>query len=58
VNGPKVTSSDITIQIRPFSQNFKQAQSQAGGGGGGGAAVAAAGRARSSSGRSSPPRST
>ncbi len=37
VNGPKVTSSDIYfVQIRPFSQNFREAQSQGGGGGGGG----------------------
>src|SRR6185369_15199831 len=37
VKGPKTTSSDIYfVQIRPFSQNFKQAQSQQGGGGGGG----------------------
>jgi hypothetical protein len=37
VNGPKVTASDIYfVQIRPFSQNFREAQSQAGGGGGGG----------------------
>ncbi len=37
VAGPKVTSSDIYfVQIRPFSQNFRQSQTQAGGGGGGG----------------------
>jgi hypothetical protein len=37
IKGPKSTSSDIYfVQIRPFSQAFKQAQSQQGGGGGGG----------------------
>ncbi len=37
VKGPKSTSSDIYfVQIRPFGQNFREAQSQAGGGGGGG----------------------
>ena len=37
VKGPKVTSSDIYfIEVRPFNQDFRQAQSQAGGGGGGG----------------------
>ena len=37
VKGPKTATSDIYfIEVRPFSQNFRQAQSQAGGGGGGG----------------------
>ena len=37
VAGPKSTSSDIYfVKIRPFNQNFRQAQSQEGGGGGGG----------------------
>ena len=37
VKGPKSVSSDIYfIEVRPFSQDFRQAQSQAGGGGGGG----------------------
>ena len=37
IRGPKSTSSDIYfVQIRPFNQNFRQAQSQAGGRGGGG----------------------
>ena len=37
VKGPKSVSSDIYfIEVRPFSQDFRRAQSQAGGGGGGG----------------------
>ena len=32
VTGPKSTSSDIYfVKIRPFNQNFKEAQSQGGG---------------------------
>jgi hypothetical protein len=61
VKGPKTTSSDIYfVQIRPFSQNFKQAQSQQGGGGGGGGGGGSRtpARCRSSSGRSSRRRST
>ncbi|HVW05483.1 MAG TPA: DUF4175 family protein, partial [Vicinamibacterales bacterium] len=37
VKGPKGATSDIYfIEVRPFSQDFRKAQSQAGGGGGGG----------------------
>ena len=37
VKGPKSTTSDIYfVQVRPFNQQFRQAQSQGGGGGGGG----------------------
>jgi hypothetical protein len=37
VKGPKSVSSDIYfIEVRPFNQNFRDAQSQGGGGGGGG----------------------
>ena len=37
VKGPKSVSSDIYfIEVRPFRQDFRRAQSQAGGGGGGG----------------------
>ena len=47
VKGRRSTSSDIYfIKIRPFSQNFREAQSQAGGGGGGGGGGRSAGRRR------------
>src|SRR6185436_12105762 len=37
VSGSKQASSDLYfLRIRPFKQNFRQAQSQGGGGGGGG----------------------
>ena len=37
VKGPKSTTSDIYfVKVRPFNQNFRQAQSAEGGGGGGG----------------------
>ena len=60
VTGPKSTSSDIYfVKIRPFNQNFRQAQSQGGGGGGGGGGSRIRpARSPSSSGRSSRRRST
>lgn len=43
VAGPKVTTSDIYfVEVRPFSQDFRRAQSMAGGGGGGGGGGGAA----------------
>src|SRR5690606_20330173 len=43
VGGPKVTTSDIYfVEVRPFSQDFRRAQSMAGGGGGGGGGGGAA----------------